>query len=136
MSATHTTNLGLNKPARQDFVSVVSDINQNMDMIDSAIGNIITPTSAFTDKSVAIPLSGWTLTSGLYQYTYTDSDITAGTVVMVDFGNDIRSALVGDLIYTPGTGSVVFKTDELPIGTVNLILHLAMPIQSANGQSF
>ena len=43
MSATQTTNLGLNKPDRQDYVSVVSDINQNMDMIDSSVGNIITP---------------------------------------------------------------------------------------------
>lgn len=43
MSATQTTNLGLNKPDRQDYVSVVSDINQNMDRIDSSVGNIITP---------------------------------------------------------------------------------------------
>lgn len=43
MSATQTTNLGLNKPDRQDYVSVVSDINENMDRIDSSVGNIITP---------------------------------------------------------------------------------------------
>ena len=38
MAATHTTNLNLNKPARTDFVSVVSDINDNMDILDGAIG--------------------------------------------------------------------------------------------------
>lgn len=43
MASTHTTNLGLNKPDRQDLISVVNDINDNMDMIDIAIGN---PSSA------------------------------------------------------------------------------------------
>ena len=37
MAATHTTNLGLNKPDRQDYVSVVTDINDNMDTIDAAL---------------------------------------------------------------------------------------------------
>ena len=40
MAATHTTNLGLNKPARQDLVKVVTDINDNMDMIDQAMGAV------------------------------------------------------------------------------------------------
>ena len=40
MAATHTTNLGLNKPARGDFVSVVSDINDNMDKIDAKFGDL------------------------------------------------------------------------------------------------
>ena len=36
MAASHTPNLNLNKPDRQDFVSVVTDINDNMDIIDAA----------------------------------------------------------------------------------------------------
>ncbi len=40
MAATHTTNLGLNKPDRQDYVSVVNDLNANMDTIDTAYGNL------------------------------------------------------------------------------------------------
>ena len=40
MAATHTTNLGLNKPDRQDYVSVVSDINDNMEKLDSVIGAV------------------------------------------------------------------------------------------------
>ena len=40
MAAAHTTNLNLNKPDRSDFVSVVNDINDNMDMIDAAYGNL------------------------------------------------------------------------------------------------
>ena len=40
MSATQTTNLGLNKPDRSDYVSVVNDLNDNMDIIDAAYGNL------------------------------------------------------------------------------------------------
>ena len=40
MAASHTTNLNLNKPARTDFVSVVSDINDNMDIIDEKVGAV------------------------------------------------------------------------------------------------
>ena len=72
----------------------------------------------------------------MYQYTYTDSDITEGTTVTVDFGDDIRDGLAGDLLYTVSTGSVLFKTDLPPMGTVNLILHLAVAVSSASGNSF
>ena len=40
MAAAHTTNLGLNKPDRQDYVSVVNDINDNMDTLDTIIGAV------------------------------------------------------------------------------------------------
>ena len=40
MAATHTTNLNLNKPDREDFVRVVNDINDNMDIIDNKMGSI------------------------------------------------------------------------------------------------
>ena len=35
-----TPNLGLHKPARTDIVSVVTDINNNMDTLDSKIGAV------------------------------------------------------------------------------------------------
>ena len=35
--ASTTPNIGLNKPARTDFVSVVTDINDNMDTLDTVI---------------------------------------------------------------------------------------------------
>ena len=35
-----TPNLGLHKPARTDLVSVVTDINNNMDTLDSKIGAV------------------------------------------------------------------------------------------------
>lgn len=45
MAASQTTNLGLNKPARGDFVSVMSDINNNMDLLDERIGDVPNTTS-------------------------------------------------------------------------------------------
>ena len=53
MSATHTTYYNLNKPDRQDFVSVVSDINDNMDKIDAAIHGVDTGKVDKTEKGVA-----------------------------------------------------------------------------------
>ena len=38
--ATNTTNLGLRKPAKADYVNVVTDIDDNMDLIDSAVNNV------------------------------------------------------------------------------------------------
>lgn len=38
--ATSTTNLGLRKPAKSDYVNVVTDINENMDILDGAIGAV------------------------------------------------------------------------------------------------
>lgn len=43
MPATLTPNLGLNKPARTDMVSVVQDINDNMDRIDTAVAESVAP---------------------------------------------------------------------------------------------
>ena len=40
MAATLTPNIGLKKPDREDYVSVVSDINDNMDTLDSKIGAV------------------------------------------------------------------------------------------------
>lgn len=38
MSVSQTTNLGLFKPQDEDYVDVVADIDDNMDIIDAAIG--------------------------------------------------------------------------------------------------
>ena len=40
MAATLTPNIGLKKPDRADYVSVVNDINDNMDTLDGKIGAV------------------------------------------------------------------------------------------------
>lgn len=57
-----TTNLNLHKPARTDLVSVVTDINNNMDKIDAYVGT--------TNEAIA----SYTKTDGTLQY------ITSGDV--------------------------------------------------------
>lgn len=58
-----TTNLGLNKPARTDNINVVTAINNNMDVLDAAIGalpsgsNLQTEIIGKADK-VASPTNG------------------------------------------------------------------------------
>lgn len=40
MAASHTPNLNLNKPDRQDYTNVITDINDNMDKIDTGYGTL------------------------------------------------------------------------------------------------
>jgi hypothetical protein len=61
--ATNTTNLGLRKPAKADYVNVVTDIDDNMDLIDSAVNNV--------EKAVAVIANGNThvaVSAGEYLY--------------------------------------------------------------------
>lgn len=61
--ATTTTNIGLRKPAKSDYVNVETDIGDNMDLIDSAVNS--------TEKAVAIIADGNThvaVSAGEYLY--------------------------------------------------------------------
>ena len=71
--ATNTTNLGLRKPAKADYVNVVTDIDDNMDLIDSAVNNV--------EKAVAIIANGNThvaLNSGDYVYIRNHTSLSEG----------------------------------------------------------
>lgn len=74
MAATHTPNLNLNKPDRQDFVSVVHDINDNMDKIDEEAGMV--------DDGIAIVIDGNTapraISSGQYLLIKNHSTLATG----------------------------------------------------------
>lgn len=71
MAAT-TQNLGLRKPARDDYVSVVTDINENMDILDG----VVVPNTR--------KINGQALTG----------DLTVGTAVQIS-GNDYKIKLGG-----------------------------------------
>lgn len=74
MAATHTPNLNLNKPDRQDYVSVVTDINDNMDKIDEEAGMV--------DDGIAIVIDGNTapraISSGQYLLIKNHSTLATG----------------------------------------------------------
>lgn len=64
--ATFTTNYNLRKPATSDFVDVVTDINNNMDTIDTQIKN--------RENDIATINAAWTA------YTPTLTNFPAGTI--------------------------------------------------------
>lgn len=71
--ATNTTNLGLRKPAKADYVNVVTDIDDNMDLIDSAVNN--------AEKAVAIIANGNThvaVSAGEYLYVRNHTSLSEG----------------------------------------------------------
>ena len=71
--ATNTTNLGLRKPAKSDYVNVVTDIDDNMDLIDSAVNSV--------EGAVAVIANGNThvaLNSGDYVYIRNHTTLNEG----------------------------------------------------------
>ena len=71
--ATNTTNLGLRKPAKADYVNVVTDIDDNMDLIDSAVNSV--------EGAVAVIANGNThvaLNSGDYVYIRNHTSLSEG----------------------------------------------------------
>ena len=73
MAATHTTHLNLNKPDRQDFVSVVHDINDNMDILDQAYGDM----STFRTIPFTIATADWTASGNNWVYELASAYISA-----------------------------------------------------------
>ena len=81
-----TTNLGLRKPARSDYVSVVDDINGNMDILDAAVGEVPSGTSVQDE----IDTVNGTLEDAIIveEYSYTlASAVAAGDYVSVTASN-------------------------------------------------
>lgn len=71
--ATTTTNLGLRKPAKTDYINVVTDLDDNMDTIDSSVNA--------AQKSVAIMSDGNThiaVSSGEYLYVRNHGSLAEG----------------------------------------------------------
>lgn len=93
MSATHTTNLGLNKPNRQDYVSVVTDINDNMDILDSKIGAV--PSGETVEGQIGAKVS----TTRKINNKALSSDVTimGSDIPMNSLDNTKLDVAVGDL---------------------------------------
>ena len=71
--ATNTTNLGLRKPAKADYVNVVTDIDDNIDLIDSAVNSV--------EGAVAVIANGNThaaLSAGEYVYIRNHTSLSEG----------------------------------------------------------
>ena len=128
MAASHTTNLELNKPARTDFVSVITDINDNMDMIDAAIGALPSGKTVQgqidelgTDKVPATrTVNGKALSSDVTLYG-SDIEMNSGDSTKVDAAITALQGDVADLQETDEANYV--KLDGIKANSGNLYLY-------------
>ena len=67
---THTTNLNLNKPGLNDNVNVATDINDNMDIIDSAYGALNSKIARMESTQFEDSVTINTYTSSSSPYTF------------------------------------------------------------------
>lgn len=138
MPATHTANLGLNKPDRQDLVSVVTDINDNMDTLDGAIGALPTGRTLQGQinalKPIAITLDPVTSANGAVTVTTTDARVTEDMkAVFLEVGTP--ETFKAPIRITTGNGSVeLYCANAVGSSTVVVTLEMATPLDSADPQ--
>ena len=115
--ATTTTNLGLSKPDYTDDADI-DVINDNMDIIDSAFGDI--SLSTLRDVPFTILTTDWTLSNGVYSAEFTTAYVTASSKEWIIFDSTIRSAARRDIDVEKksGGGGMVFTTSVVPTGSV------------------
>lgn len=71
--ATTTTNLGLRKPAKTDYVNVVTDLNDNMDTIDSSVNAAQEAVAIMSNGNIHIAVS-----AGEYLYVRNHGSLSEG----------------------------------------------------------
>ncbi|MEF9952188.1 MAG: hypothetical protein RR782_02720 [Clostridium sp.] len=144
---TNTTNLNLVKPLGNE-VFRIKNINDNMDAIDTAVGNLSKlPTIDKTSlvdamkevdakvesqkndikslnkikKNITITTTGWTLdnTLNLYKYKILDVDITADTVVDINIRlADLEKASDFKSANESGAGYVEIYSESIPTSAI------------------
>lgn len=126
MAATHTPNLNLAKPDREDYVSVVTAINDNMDILDAAYGNQDT----LRVVPFAIDRSAWTASNGGYAATFTSAYVTATSK---DIFVGAPGAALSPIIMEKhsGGGGIDCWTEQLPTTTIDGTLYV---IDSPDGK--
>lgn len=138
MAATHTPNINLNKPDRMDLVSVVTDLNDNMDTLDDAIGALPTGRTLQgqinTLKPITITIDPVTNASGAYTHTTNDARVTEGlkaTGIEVGTPETFRAPIR----ITTGNGTIeLYCANAVGSSTVTVTLEESTPIDSADPQ--
>lgn len=74
--ATTTTNLGLRKPAKTDYINVVTDLDDNMDTIDSSVNAAQEAVAIMSDGNTHIAVS-----SGEYLYVRNHASLSEGLYI-------------------------------------------------------
>ena len=68
----------------------------------------------------SIGVASWTLSGGVYSYTYPSAYVTQTSVEFVEYGPSYKDAVRGDInaVKATGGGGVTFTTDQQPAGTL------------------
>lgn len=68
----------------------------------------------------SIGVASWTLSGGVYSYTYPTAYVTASSVEFIEYDASYRAAVRGDMsaVKATGGGGVIFTTDILPVATL------------------
>ena len=101
-----------------------------LDALSQRIGNVEQPAAVFADVSFSIAANAWTLSNGVYTYTYPSALITATSGIDVFFDTSFRTALTGDIYVEKTTGGALFTTTGQPAGTLTGTIRI---IDSVNG---
>lgn len=116
MSATHTTHMNLSKPDRADLVSVVNDLNNNLDIIDDKYGAM--ETMRIVPYSIGV--GEWTLDGGVYKATFSSAYITATSKEFAfpdeSYISYAKAHILGEK--HSGGGGWDFQTSVIPTGTI------------------
>lgn len=69
----------------------------------------------------SIGVASWTLSGGVYSYTYSTAYVTLTSVEFIEYDSSYRTAVRGDVNATKATGGggVTFTTDVLPVATLS-----------------
>jgi len=92
----------------------------------TALGQIkeaVQPTNSCLDIDISLPTTGWS-GEGPYTYTYSNTHITSGCAVKVNFLESASSGGVLCLDYEKVTGGVQFTSDSVPTATIPVRIHV------------
>ena len=125
--ATTTPNYGLRKPARADLVNVITDLNDNMDILDGVVLDN-------DNRPIVVPLDTVTNVSGSYTHTTTISTANLVTSRMKAIKLELADPSVfrDKIIVTVADDEVTLSCDDV-VGTsdVTVTLMRVTPLASA-----
>ena len=117
------TSLSHNLMTSGDIYTQIAGLSARIDQLDPEQGSAI-----FTDLDLTIAANAWTLTNGVYKYTYSNVLITAASGIEVFYNSSLRTAITGDIYVDKNTGSVDFYTTKAPIGTLTAMLRVIVSV--------
>ena len=126
--STYTTNYSLKKPDADDKVQI-SDINRNMDIIDTKIKEVkdVLDRSA---SAITLSASGWSGSPGSYTQTVTASGVTASNDVIIGCAGTISfeaSAQIGANVVRASaqrTNALTFTAAVKPTVDIPLVFRI------------